>query len=33
MYGQAGIGGTEPAQAARLKAGDAVSIKIAGLCK
>ncbi|MFL0177287.1 hypothetical protein [Mycobacterium sp. SMC-13] len=33
MYGQAGIGGADPAQAGRLKAGEAVSTKIAGLCK
>lgn len=33
MYGQAGIGGADPAQAGRLKAGEAVSMKIAGLCK
>lgn len=33
MYGQAGVGGGDPAQGARLKAGDAVSKKIADLCK
>ena len=33
MYGQAGVGGADPAQAGRLKAGEAVSVKIAGLCK
>ncbi|MCT7367427.1 hypothetical protein [Mycolicibacterium llatzerense] len=33
MYGQAGVGGADPAQAGRLKAGEAVSMKIAGLCK
>ncbi|UCZ59929.1 hypothetical protein [Mycolicibacterium phocaicum] len=33
MYGQAGISGADPAQASRLKAGEAVSMKIAGLCK
>lgn len=33
MYGQAGIGAGEPAQAARLRDGEAVSTKIADLCK
>ncbi|WP_418004751.1 hypothetical protein ACNO8X_07230 [Mycobacterium sp. PDNC021] len=33
MYGQAGVSGADPAQAGRLKAGEAVSMKIAGLCK
>lgn len=33
MYGQAGVSGSDPAQAARLKAGEAISTKIAGLCK
>jgi hypothetical protein len=33
MYGQAGNGASEPAQADRLKAGEANSKKIADLCK
>ena len=33
MYGQAGIGAAEPAQAARLRDGEAVSAKIAEMCK
>lgn len=33
MYGQAGVGASDPAQGSRLKAGDAVSRKIADLCK
>lgn len=33
MYGQAGVGANDPAQGSRLKSGDALSKKIAELCK
>ncbi|MDR3660533.1 MAG: hypothetical protein P4L86_09060 [Mycobacterium sp.] len=33
MYGQAGIGVNDPAQAGRLKSGEAASMKIVDLCK
>lgn len=33
MYGQAGVGSTDPAQAARLRDGEAASVKVADLCK
>lgn len=33
MYGQAGVGASDPAQGGRLKSGDALSKKIADLCK
>lgn len=33
LYGQAGVGASDPAQASRLRDGEAASVKVADLCK